>query len=416
MEHREAMTLTEVSRRLSDAVTGAGINDVWITAETSDLRSSGGHCYMELIQKHPDTGATLARVRANIWASRYATLNRRFMHTTGSPLASGIRVMLCVTASYHPVYGMSLTVDDIDAEYTLGDLLRRRREIIRRLTEEGVIDMNRQLEWPVPAQRIAVVSADGAAGYGDFMHQLYLNGRRLRFHTELFPAVLQGEKAPSSIIEALDRIAMRSDEFDGVVIIRGGGATSDLASFDDYDLAANVAQFPLPVIVGVGHERDVTVLDYVANMRVKTPTAAAEWLIGQAMEQIQLLGQLGSELYRLVSGRISGDARQLAYIEGQLAPLARAAHERARQRLDGIAGQIPQLAANILDRSRQQLDSLGRLLDILSPQSTLRRGYTITRSGGRTLTSVKQLASGQRLTTSFADGEAEYMIINLSIK
>ncbi|MDE5643753.1 MAG: exodeoxyribonuclease VII large subunit [Muribaculaceae bacterium] len=416
MESRQSITLLELTRRIGAAVSECGIHDVWVTAETSDLRQSGGHCYMELIQKHPDSGATLARIRAAIWASRYGSLDFEFRQATGSRLASGVRIMAKVAASYHPVYGLSLVINDIDPDYTMGDLLRRRREILQRLTAEGVVDMNRQLDWPVPVQRIAVVSAEGAAGYGDFMHQLYCNSRSLRFSTELFPAILQGEKAPASVIAALDRIAERVDDFDCVVIIRGGGASSDLASFDDYDLASNVAQFPLPVIVGVGHERDVTVLDYVARMRVKTPTAAAEWLVSQGMEQLQLLGQLGSELYRLVSGRISGDARQLAYIEGQLAPLARAAHERARQRLDSIAAQMPTLAANILDRSRQQLDSLGRMLDMLSPLSTLRRGYTITRSGDRTLTSVKQLASGQRLTTSFADGEAEYMIINLSVK
>lgn len=416
MEQPKAISLLELTQRLGAAIAEAGINDVWVTAETSDLRASGGHCYMELLQKHPSTGATVAKQRAVIWASRYAGLDFEFRMATGASLASGIKIMARVTASYHSVYGLTLVINDIDPDYTMGDLLRRRREILERLAAEGVADMNRQLEWPMPVQRIAVVSAEGAAGYGDFMHQLYNNGRRLRFHTELFPAVLQGEKAPASIIAALDSIAMRMDEFDGVVIIRGGGATSDLASFDDYDLAANVAQFPLPIIVGVGHERDVTVLDYVANMRVKTPTAAAEWLVNQGVIQLQRLQQFGSELFRSVSDSLSGNRRQLAYIEGQLAPMVRAVISSQRQRLDNIASQLPSLTGNIVDRNKQQLSALERMLDALSPQATLRRGYAIIRQGDHALTSASQLTDGQRLTAIFADGEAEFTTTKTEIK
>lgn len=388
MSQIPAITLLDLTRRIASAVAEASICDVWVTAETSDLRCSGGHCYMELIQKDPGSGSTLAKIRAAIWASRFAGLDAEFRMATGSPLASGIKIMARVTASYHPVYGLSLTVNDINPDYTVGDLLRRRREILAQLTREGVADMNRQLPWPVPVQRVAVISAAGAAGYGDFINQLYHNSRHLRFHTELFPAVLQGPKAPGSIIDALDYIAARVDEFDCVVIIRGGGATSELASLDDYDLAANVAQFPLPIIVGVGHERDVTVLDYVANMRVKTPTAAAEWLIARGDVQLQQLRQLGAELFRCVSERLSGNRRQLAFIQGQIAPLVHGA----------------------IARNRQLLDSTARLLDTLSPQATLRRGYSITRFDGHALTSPEALRDGQRITTVLADGSAEFTI------
>lgn len=388
MDRCPAITLLDLTRRLAAAVSDAAICDVWITAETSDLRCSGGHCYMELIQKNADSGATVARMRAAIWASRFAGLNAEFRMATGAPLASGIKIMARVTASYHPVYGLSLTVNDINPDYTLGDLLRRRREILAQLTREGVADMNRQLPWPEPVQRIAVISAAGAAGYGDFINQLYHNSQRLRFCTELFPAVLQGPKAPASIIEALDAIAAHIDDFDCVVIIRGGGATSELASFDDYQLAANVAQFPLPIIVGVGHERDVTILDYVANMRVKTPTAAAEWLISRGDAQLQRLRQLGTDLLRCVSDRLSGNRRQLAFIQGQIAPLVQGA----------------------IARNRQLLDSTSRLLDALSPQATLRRGYSITRLDGHAVTSPDKLSDGQRITTVLAEGTVEFSI------
>lgn len=410
MDSANAISLHELARRLGAAISEAAICDVWVTAETSDLRCSGGHCYMELIQKDPQSGAIVARLRAAIWASRFGSLNTEFRMATGTPLASDIKIMARVTASYHPVYGLSLVINDINPDYTVGDLLRRRREILQRLTEEGVADMNRQLEWPLPVQRIAVISAAGAAGYGDFINQLYHNSRRLRFHTELFSAILQGTKAPASIIEALDRIAPRIDNFDCVVIIRGGGATSDLASFDDYDLAANVAQFPLPIIVGVGHERDITVLDYVANMRVKTPTAAAEWLIGQGNTQLQRLQQLGAELFRNISDRLGGNRRQLAYIEGQLAPLVRGRMARELQRLDNLGSLLPDISDGILQQHRRKLDSLGQLIEALSPEATLRRGYTITRLDGRALTSPDGLAKGRVITTTFAGGTAESVI------
>ena len=277
----EHITLEELTSRIGGLInTSSSLRNVWVTAETSDLRRSG-HCYLELIQKHPATGEPVARARATIWRSVFARIESDFFVATGQRLDSGMKVMVQVTANYHPAYGLSLNITDIDPTYTMGDLMRIRMEILARLKREGVLELNRTVEWCDVPLRIAVISAPGAAGYGDFIHQLYSNDFRLRFTTCLFPAVMQGVQAPPSIIAALERIAAEEEEWDCVVIIRGGGATSDLASFENYDLAANVAQFPLPIIIGIGHERDVTVLDYVANMRVKTPTAAAEWLIGR---------------------------------------------------------------------------------------------------------------------------------------
>lgn len=270
-----------------------------MTAETSDVRRAA-HCYLELIQKHPTTGEPVARVRATIWRSAFARIESDFMAATGSRLASGMKVRVLVSVNYHPAYGLSLNITDIDPVYTMGDLVRLRMEILSRLQKEGVLELNRSLDWPDVPLRIAVISAQGAAGYGDFVHQLYTNPRCLRFTTRLFPALMQGREAPASIIAALEDIAAEEENWDGVVIIRGGGATSDLASFENYDLAANIAQFPLPVIIGIGHERDVTVLDYVANMRVKTPTAAAGGL--STVEAVRLTAS--TRLHRRFTTRL----------------------------------------------------------------------------------------------------------------
>ncbi|MDE6326694.1 MAG: exodeoxyribonuclease VII large subunit, partial [Duncaniella sp.] len=251
-----AMTLAEFNGRITALFAAAPhLRNVWVTAELSDVRHNpSGHCYLELIQKDPATGSTVARMRATIWSSTFARLSGEFFAVTGQRFADGIKVMVCLTASYHPNYGLSGNITDINPDYTMGDLLRLRREILRRLQAEGVLELNRQLEWPDVPLRIAVISAQGAAGYGDFIHQLYTSPARLRFTTRLFPASMQGDNTAPSIIAALEAIACDSEPWDGVVIIRGGGATSDLVAFDNYDLAANIAQFPLPVIIGIGHE------------------------------------------------------------------------------------------------------------------------------------------------------------------
>lgn len=400
----ESISLQEFNRRLAGVVAAAaGVHDVWVTAETSDLRVSGGHCYMELLQKDA-SGTTVAKMRAMIWANNFRILSARFAHATGGQLGSGMKVMVRMSASIHAVYGLSAVIADINPEYTLGDLVRRRQEILNRLQAEGVLEMNRQLPMPVPCLRIAVISASGAAGYGDFMDQLANNGRQLAFRVELFEAVLQGDRAPQSMIAALERIAAREDEFDCVVIIRGGGATTDLATLDDYALAANVAQFPLPVVVGVGHERDVTVLDYVGYMRVKTPTAAAEWLIAQGAALLDRLAVLAGEVYRSCTERLQGCHRRLDFLNGQIAPLAQRAIDRERSRLDSAVREIPLLVRHKVENQRRRLDTAAALLDTLSPEATLRRGYTITRRNGHAVTDAAQLQTGDVVTTQFADG------------
>ena len=422
----ESVSLLQLQRLVASLVQRPETQNVWVTAELSDVAVRGGHCYMELLQKD-DRGLQVAKARGVIWASLYPSIDSQFYAATGQRFASGLKVMLRVSASMHPVYGFSLVVSAVNPEYTLGDLLQRRREILERLKREGILNLNRDLKWATPVpQRIAVISAAGAAGYGDFMNQLHTNPSHLRFVTRLFPAIMQGNSAPPSIIAALDLVAAEADQWDCVVIIRGGGATSDLQAFEDYDLAANVAQFPLPVVIGIGHERDITVLDYIANTRLKTPTAVAEWLIAQGESALTWLQNTGQRILQIASQRISGNKEQLAHAEGLLPVLAQGAVERSLTklrkaaatldsvssrriqpqltRLQMIADSIPVSALRAIERQRQLLDSRAELLEALSPHATLARGYSITRVNGRAVTDASQVKPGEVLETTLANG------------
>ncbi|MDE6528407.1 MAG: exodeoxyribonuclease VII large subunit [Muribaculaceae bacterium] len=420
-----SLSLLELTRLVASLVQRPETQNVWVTAELSDVAVRGGHCYMELLQKD-ERGLQVAKARGVIWASNFPRIDAEFFAATGRRFSTGLKVMLKVSATMHSVYGFSLVVTAVNPDYTMGDLMRRRREIIARLQQEGVLELNRQLQWPAVPQRIAVISAPGAAGYGDFMNQLYHNPLRLRFTTRLYPAVMQGATAPASIIKALEQIACDSHLWDGVVIIRGGGATSDLQAFEDYDLAANVAQFPLPVAIGIGHERDITVLDWVANKRLKTPTAVAEWLITTGENALGYLSSVGNRILQLASEKLSGNKEQLAHAEGLLPVAARNACERAAATLrnaavtlSGISGRrlspqltrldmtlraIAEASQSRLRRERTRIDAAASLLDALSPMATIRRGYTITRVNGHAAISAAQLSPGTIIETVFADG------------
>ena len=423
----KVLSLLELARTVASLVQRPETQNVWVTAELLDVAVRGGHCYMELLQKD-ERGVQVAKARGVIWANTFVRIDHESDAATGQRFATGLKVMLRVSASMHPVYGFSLVVSAVNPEYTMGDLLRRRREILARLKEEGILELNRELKWPVVPQRIAVISAPGAAGYGDFMNQLYHNPSHLRFRTRLYPAVMQGASAPRSIISALEQVAADSHMWDGVVIIRGGGATSDLQAYEDYELAANVAQFPLPVAIGIGHERDVTVLDWVANLRFKTPTAVAEWLVSNGENALAFLSQVGNRILQFATQRISGNREQLAQAESLLPLAAAGAVEKARGRMRNAAAQLAGLSGRriapqftrldmtlhaITEASRNQLqkraarlDALQTLLDALSPMATLRRGYTITRVGGHAVTSVAELPAGTKIETQLADGTA----------
>lgn len=428
------LSVTALSRIIAGLLSVPDLREIWVAGELVDLRASGGHCYMELIDKEA-SGRVNARIKGIMWANIAPGIGRKFADATGQRLVSGLRVMVRGTVNYHPSFGISFVISDINPSYTLGEAQRRRREIIARLTADGVIDLNKQLQWPVPTMRVAVVSAPGAAGYGDFVNQLFSSPRRLRFHIELFKAVLQGERTVPSCVAALDAIAARHDEFDCVVMIRGGGSSADLQSFDDYTLALNVAQFPLPVIVGIGHERDVTVLDYVAAMRVKTPTAAAEWLISHATACLDRLRTAAADILSAATDRMAGCRTQLSFCEGMLPTAASAAVERAKAFLTSSRLSLAGLGAariapagtllaakgealavalkNICHQADVRLNACEQLLAALSPEATMRRGFSVTRlRDGTTLTSSSSLPPDTEIVTIFADGTVTSRVID----
>lgn len=402
----KALTLVELNRRISALIASdTALREQWVVAETSDLRRSGGHCYMELIEKDA-AGLPVARLRAVIWASQFLRLNAKFKDVTGSDLHTDLRIMVRVTVSFHPAYGLSAVISDINPEYTCGELERRRREILARLDAEGVSDMNRTLAVAEPCLRVAVVSARGAAGYGDFINQLFSSRSSIAFKVTLFEAVMQGESAPPSVISALEEIAAKSDDYDCVAILRGGGATGDMAAFDNYDLALNVCCFPLPVIIGIGHDRDRCVLDYIAAVSVKTPTAAAEWLVKRGEESLDRVRRLAADIYRLAGDRLSGAMRQIAYCEGQLPALAESVVSRAMTAVnERYATRIVDSVNKIITRHSDRLDALGQIVGALAPEATLRRGFSITRVGGRALTDAATLADGDEVETILAHGK-----------
>ena len=421
----EPISLLEYNNRIKGLLYDPTVQSCWVTAETSDLRVSRGHCYLELLQKN-DAGVTIARLGAVIWASTFAQLNYHFQQVTGKPLASNMKVMVKLSANFHEQYGLKAIINDINAEFTLGDMERIRREIIARLTAEGIIDMNRKLDWGPAPQRIAVISARGAAGYGDFLNQLHNNDHGLKFYTCLFEAVMQGANCVPSVIAALDRIAAVEDMFDCVVIIRGGGSTSDLNSFDNYDLGANIAQFPLPIITGIGHDRDVTIPDMVSKLHVKTPTAAASFLVQCGKAQLDRLSQLTEAIAVISREAIAHSREQLAYY-GNFIPLtAQKLVETSRLKLKNLAQALPlvlnsrldnervglhhkreamkQAVTSRIDREKLRLEALGDKLTLLSPQNTLNRGYSLTTVNGHVITSATAVAPGDRIVTALKDG------------
>lgn len=423
-ESLDHITLSEFADRIKKLVEQPQTRDVWVTAELQDVSVRGGHCYMELLEKD-DSGRQTARIRGCCWAFRYPYVSRKFKSMTGYDFASGLKVLLQVSASMHPVFGLSLVINDISPEFTLGDLLQRRMAMIDRLTKEGVINLNRELKWPIPTQRIAVISARGAAGFGDFVNQLFLNQARLRFDVGLFPAVMQGEKAPQSIIAALNTIAAEKDRWDCVVIIRGGGATSDLLCFEDYDLAHSVATFPLPVAIGIGHERDTTLLDYVSQ-RFKTPTAVAEWLVGRGESLLTFLANTATKIQQLATEQTAAARQQLSEYRVLLPATANAILDRARSSmttaatslrrlssekilparttLEMFAQSVPVSARKAILLKRERLENAAGMLALLSPAATLARGYSIVRVNGKAVSSVRNLPPGTAVDITLADG------------
>ena len=396
----ESLSLYELGRLIRLALNQGLPDAYWVQAELSEVREAyNGHCYIELVQKAERGNALLAKARGTIWANIYKMLRPYFENATGQRFAAGIKVLLQVSVEYHEQYGLSLTVHDIDPTYTLGDMARRRREILMQLEEEGVLTLNKELSMPLLPQRIAVVSAAGAAGYGDFCDQLMSNPYGFVFYPKLFPAVMQGDRVEATVIAALDRIAAERDEWDVVVIIRGGGATSDLSGFDTYPLAANCAQFPLPIITGIGHERDDTVLDLVAHTRVKTPTAAAEYLIATLSDAAAVLDTLVASLTANLTECIHREETRL--------------HTRQLHRIEQIESRLKVAGAHSLVEQQHRLQLIEKIIEGASPAHILQRGYSITRCDGRVVRNAASLPVGAVLTTEFADGQVSSSVFSV---
>ncbi|WP_455498924.1 exodeoxyribonuclease VII large subunit [Coprobacter sp.] len=428
----------------------------WVSAEISEARENySGHCYLEFTEKDNLSGQIIAKARGVIWASTFLILKPYFEEQTGEQFRAGIKVLVQVSIDFHELYGLTLTVHDIDPTYTLGDIARHRAEILRQLTEEGVIDMNKELAWNYPPQRIAVISSKTAAGYGDFTNQLKNNPNGYAFYTVLFQATMQGSQTEASIISALEKIYEQADNFDGVVIIRGGGATSELNCFDSYLLAQHITQFPLPVLTGIGHDRDETVIDKVANIRVKTPTAAAEWLISQSkkadeqrislrnsinlllrqrlQEEVQQLTSFGREIPRLLEQRIQKEKKLIQKIQQSTVQESRQQLYNEKIRINNFTALLPRAAEKALPQEqsklaqfesllrqaiyyrikteKQHLDIIGKTITLTSPEQILKKGYSLTLKGGKVVHSIQELQSGDKIITLLKDGEKESKVI-----
>ena len=385
----KSYALSQLNKMVRDAIDMQLPDEYWVEAELSECREHNGHCYLELIEKDEHTNTPVARASAKCWRQTWLMVKPYFERTTGEPLRTGMKVLLKVYAQFHEAFGFSWIVTDIDPNYTLGDMARKRLEIIRQLKEEGVFDLQRELRIPLFAKRIAVISAEHAAGYGDFCRQLEDNEYGFRFEVTLFPAIMQGEQVEQSIIAALERIYALNTSFDVVVIIRGGGATADLSGFDTLALAENIAQFPLPVITGIGHERDESIIDMVAHTRVKTPTAAAALLIDHLR---QVLERINSAQQRITTAIFQRIANQ-------------------KMRLTNLQTLLPALVQRNLAEARHRIEMLEVLLKSHDPQRLLSRGYSITLLNGRAVRDPQQLKAGDVLETRVEKGTIKSTVL-----
>lgn len=411
---QQVLSLFELNRFVKQALHNHLPDTYWVQAELSDVRSnSSGHCYLEFVQKDTGGNHLIAKARGTIWSNIFKMLKPYFEQETGQQFASGIKVLVQVSVEFHELYGYSLTVLDIDPTYTLGDMARRRREIILRLEEEGVLTMNKELDMPLAPQRIAVISSATAAGYGDFCDQLRNNPYGLSFQTKLFPAVMQGERVEESIISALESVYQELDEWDVVVLIRGGGATSDLSGFDTYNLAANCAQFPLPIVTGIGHERDETVLDIVAHTRVKTPTAAAEYLIGRLYETALKLEDHATRVVNKVEERLNWEHTRLNRLSERIPMNVRMCLQAGHYAVKGIQHRIDVALQERLLKEKHRLQLLEHQVRTASPEHLLKRGYSITLLDGRAVTDISMLKEGDVVTTRYAKGESQSVIMKI---
>ena len=410
------LTLFELNHLVRDVLECEMPDEYWVEAELSECHESKGHCYMELIQKDERNATPIAKADAKCWASKWMLIRPYFERTTGERLRAGMKVLLKVYPQFHEAFGFSWIVTDIDPTYTLGDMARKRQEIIRQLKEEGVFDLQRELELPLFCQHIAVISSESAAGYGDFCHQLSDNPYGFQFQTQLFPAIMQGEGVSQSIIAALENIynaqcsTVNGPCFDCVVIIRGGGATSDMSGFDTLSLAENVANFPLPIITGIGHDRDESILDMVSHTRVKTPTAAAAFLVDHLKGVLDTIEGAQSLITHYARQKLSTLQSQLATIQEILPKLFLAVKIRQDARIENLEARFPLLAERRMTAERHRLQLTEEKLKALDPQLLLKRGYSITLHNGKAVHNPLALKAGDEIETRLEKGTIKSII------
>lgn len=455
------LSLSELNSRIKDAMGEFFPATIWVIAEISEIHSnSSGHCYLELIEKDQISDRIIAKIRATIWAYTFRMLKPYFETTTGYELTSGLKVLLSVNVEFHEVYGISLNIKDIDPKYTLGDLARKKQEIIERLKKEGVFDMNKELDLPLVPQRIAVISSKTAAGYGDFMNTLEKNNFGLKYHITLFSAIVQGELAENSIIQAFEQIYENYREFDVVVLIRGGGSQSDLECFNNYELAYIITQFPLPVITGIGHERDVSIADLVAHTSVKTPTAAASFLIDSLLGFLNLLESYEASVIDYAQGIISEKKNALTSFGRMLKILTNARLTEQGKFLKNSTSTLISVSKRIIRDQDKYLNNSSRTSEIhfrnlmstikrdisffkestitisrrfikinveklqsmektnrhLDPAQILKRGFSISSYNGKAIKDPSFLQMGSTITTTLYNGSLESKISKVNKK
>ena len=427
------LSLYELNSLVRDVISMSLPDSYWVEAELSEAREGyGGHCYMELIEKDERSNTPIAKAHTSCWRNRWMLLKPQFERVTGQRIHAGMKVLLKVHAQFHENYGFSWIVDDIDPTYTMGDMARKRMEIIQTLKEEGVFDLQKELKLPMFCQRIAVISSATAAGYGDFCNQLADNGYGLQFTTALFAATMQGEGVEQSVISALNRINEEWENWDCVVIIRGGGATSDLSGFDTLALAENVANFPLPIITGIGHERDESVLDMISFQRVKTPTAAAAFLVDHLTEVYARIEDAQEAIVNYVKRRLQVERMKFERLSTQIPTLFSLVKVRQSNRLDQLLNRLKVKAERIpadglhrlemlearlkepvarkLERELHRIDMLSQRAIAQDPERLLSRGYSITLKDGKSIKDASQLKAGEEIETRFAKGVAKAVV------
>lgn len=438
MQQKQALTLFELNSMVHDVVEATLDRAYWVEAELSEAREVRGHCYMELIQKDLFSATPVARASAKCWRNTWLKLRPKFEHATGEAMHPGMKVMLLVMANFHEAYGFSWIVQDVDPTYTLGDMARKRLEIIKQLKDEGIFHLQKELAIPMFAQRVAVISSENAAGYGDFCDQLTHNDYGFRFTTELFNATMQGEQVEATIISALNDIYGRQDEFDVVVIIRGGGATADMSGFDTLALAENVANFPLPIITGIGHDRDESIIDMVSNTRVKTPTAAATLLVDNLTHAWNLIADCQSRIVAEVGHRMDMEharlnnlseriptlfslvkekqGTRLSNLSNLLASLSREKILKENFRISSIGDSLPQLAKGVVEKEANRLRQHSILIKSLDPQNILKRGYSITLLNGKAVRDAADLREGDKIDTLLGTGTIKSVVTQNILK